>query len=168
MLVMAKMGEFLLEFCFVSDCVFTPSLTNRYILKTLAGRQVNMSQVNTEITKSMSEEQRMIRSLLANARECLLADPSVQNLLGDAISLGKPFSKVASSTMVNDITRSRLQLGIPIEGSFGSGRIRLVANQDEIEILELDVEGRVIDVRLDKDRRSDGFVDVDVVNREMY
>ena len=98
----------------------------------------------------------------------LTSNPVVQNLLGDAISLSKPFSKLASSTMVNDMTRSHLQLGTPIEGSFDLGCIQLVANQDEIEILELDVERRVIDVHLDGNRGSDNFVDVDVANREIY
>ena len=57
------------------------------------------------------------------------------------------------------LSRSRLQLVLPIFGSEGEGLLRLEANQDEIERLELEAEGRVIDVRLG---RPDDAVDVDV------
>ena len=56
-------------------------------------------------------------------------------------------------------SRSRLQLVLPIFGSEGEGLLRLEANQDEIERLELEAEGRVIDVRLGRPGEA---VDVDV------
>lgn len=133
-----------------------------------------MGQVNSEITKSMTKEEKSIKSLLAKARTYLLADPSIRQTLGGAITLGKPFSKVASSTMINDVTRSRLQFGIPIEGTLASGKIRLVANQDEIELLEVDLDdGRgVINVRLDDEMEEDYYygdvMDADVENKYFY
>ena len=65
-----------------------------------------MGKVNSEITKSMEEEQRSIKNMLADARAYLLADPAVRSMLGGSISLGKPLSKTASSTMTNGMTKS--------------------------------------------------------------
>ena len=82
--------------------------------------------------------------------------------MGDSISLGRPFSQSSSKAMVNGVTKSRLQLVNPISGSQATGRIRLVASQDEITLLEVDVGGRVIVVPLDKRRRPDEVIDAQV------
>ena len=64
-----------------------------------------MGHVNCEIDKSIADDREATKALLAEARVCLLADPSVQNLLGQGnISLGKPFSKSSSSDTVDGVT----------------------------------------------------------------
>jgi len=128
-----------------------------------------MERVNNEMKRSMSQEQKSTKALLADARDCLLADPAVRTKIGTSITLGKPFSQSSSKSMVNGVTKSRLQLIIPISGSDGTGRLRLLANQDEIVLLEVDVGGRVFGVPLDgRTRRSENVIDADVMDEEIY
>ena len=94
----------------------------------------------------------MTRILLADAHNYLLPDSAVRNMLGDSISLGLPNLQSSSNSMVIGVTKSRLQLFIPISGSQATGRIRLVANQF-----------RVITVPLDKQRRPDEVIDAEVL-----
>eukprot|EP00584_Thalassiosira_punctigera_P020437 CAMPEP_0172554782 /NCGR_PEP_ID=MMETSP1067-20121228/56428_1 /TAXON_ID=265564 ORGANISM="Thalassiosira punctigera, Strain Tpunct2005C2" /NCGR_SAMPLE_ID=MMETSP1067 /ASSEMBLY_ACC=CAM_ASM_000444 /LENGTH=569 /DNA_ID=CAMNT_0013343223 /DNA_START=15 /DNA_END=1724 /DNA_ORIENTATION=+ len=128
-----------------------------------------MERVDSEMRRSMAQEQKSTKSLLTNARDSLLADPAVRTTIGDSITLGKPFSQLSSKTMVNGVTRSRLQLVIPISGSKGTGRVRLVANQDTIMLLEVGIGGRVIRVPLDEQRRrSEDVIDANVEDKEIY
>ena len=131
-----------------------------------------MGRVESELSESMARDRRSTRALLADARDCLLSDPAVRNLVGESredIVLGKPYSQSSSKTMVNGVTRSRLQLIIPISGSVATGRVRLVADQDGITLLEVEVGGRVVKVPLDNGRRRmDDAMDADVVDRETY
>ncbi len=110
-----------------------------------------MNRVDSELTKYLEEEKNGLKSILADARTCIFADPDVRNMLGSDLELGMPISKTSSSTMVNNgMTRSRLQLVIPVSGATErTGRIRIVANQDGITQLECDVEGRVIKIPYD-------------------
>mmetsp|Transcript_25137 Transcript_25137/g.54190 ORF Transcript_25137/g.54190 Transcript_25137/m.54190 type:complete len:281 (+) Transcript_25137:28-870(+) len=126
-----------------------------------------MDRVNSEMARSMTEDQRSIKALLADARTCLLADPVVRSMMGADLELGTPFSKSSSSTMINGVTKSHLQLGIPVSGSQGTGSIRLLANQDGISQIELDAGGRVIEVSLNKRGRSE-VIDASVLDRETY
>ena len=70
--------------------------------------------------------------------------------------------------MVNGMSKSRLELIIPVSGTQNTGRVRLVANQDGIMQLEVDVGGRIINVPLDKRRWDEDVMDADVVDREVY
>ena len=94
----------------------------------------------------------MTKALLADSHNYLLADPAVINMLGDSISLGLPNLQSSSNSMAIGVTKSRLQLFIPISGSQATGRIQLVANQF-----------RVITVPLDKQRRPDEVIDAEVL-----
>jgi len=113
-----------------------------------------MDRVNSEMARGLAEEKKTTKALLRDARRVLLADPIVRSIMGADLELGKPFSRASSSSMVNGVTRSNLQLGIPASGSRGTGRIRMVADQDGIRELELDAGGRVIDVMLDGSGRG--------------
>ena len=104
---------------------------------------------NLIMDRSTNEEERITKVLLSDARRFLVADPGVVDVLGGGgkITLGKTYSRSYTSTMVNDMTRSRVQISFPIAGGNGiSGQGTLVANQDGITRLEVDVGGRVIDV----------------------
>ena len=65
--------------------------------------------------------------------------------------------------MVNGVTKSCFWLAIPILGSQAMGRIPLVANQDEVMLLEVDMGGCIIVVPLDKRRRPDEVIDAEVL-----
>lgn len=141
--------------------------------------------VDSELTRSVEDEKRRMKSILMDARKLLQADPAVRNMLGSDLQLGVPISKTYSSTMVdNGITRSRLQLVIPVSSGTGSrssssssrnsgrttaGRIRIVANQDGITQLECDVGGgRIIDIPIDGKEDRASVIDASVVERDVY
>ena len=126
-----------------------------------------MDRVNSDMSRSINAEKRLTKALLAEARNNLLADPAVRSTLGTELVLGTLLSKSTSSTTVNDVTRSRLQLVIPVSGSLSTGRIQLVADQDGILELKLDVNGFVIDVYLDMEEQGP-VIDLDIVDREIY
>jgi hypothetical protein len=115
-------------------------------------------------TSNTSEEERVTRVLLSDARRCLLADPVIRDVLGGGgrgggeLTLGKIYSRSYTSTMVNGQTRSRVQLTFPInignssssissrDGRGITGQGTLIANQDGITRLQVDVDGRILDV----------------------
>jgi hypothetical protein len=110
-------------------------------------------------TSNTSEEEVVTRVLLSDARRCLLADPVIRNVLGgggrgggEKLTLGKIYSRSYTSTMVNGQTRSRVQLTFPINTGNSSssrgitGQGTLIANQDGITRLQVDVDGRIVDV----------------------
>lgn len=102
---------------------------------------------NLIMDRSTNEEERITKVLLSDARRLLVAEPAVRNALGEKITLGKTYSRSYTSTMVNGMTRSRVQIAFPITGNNGiAGQGTLIANQDGITRLEVDVGGRVIDV----------------------
>ena len=108
--------------------------------------------LNADMQRSMVQDQQSMKVLLSDASDFLFNDIAVRNVLGTNIELGTPFSKTSSSTMVNGVTKSRLELIIPVSGTQNTGRVRLVANQEGIMQLEVDVGRRIINVPLDKQR----------------
>jgi exoribonuclease II len=64
-------------------------------------------------------------------------------------------------------------LGIPVSGSRGVGRARLLAEQGRISLIEVEVGGRIIDVRVDErriynSRIEDKIIDANVVDKQVY
>ena len=107
--------------------------------------------------------------------DCIRADPAVADMLGDRIQLGMPFAESSSSVTINGVRRNRLELVIPVTGSEGEGRVRLLAEQDGISLLEVNVGGRIIDVRVGKrsiygsrNDIDDAIIDANVVDKQIY
>ncbi|KAL3823051.1 hypothetical protein ACHAXA_005239 [Cyclostephanos tholiformis] len=102
---------------------------------------------NLIMDRSTNEEERITKVLLSDAQKFLVADPAIRDVLGEQITLGKTYSRSYTSTMVNDVSRSRVQISFPITGSIRvMGQGTLIANQDGITSLEVDVDGRVFDI----------------------
>lgn len=97
----------------------------------------------------MSEEERISNALLADAQSYLLADPEIRGLLGDTITVGEASSRSYSSTMVDGMTRSSIQISFSVDSSLDRAQGTLLGNQDGITRLDVDVEGL-------------GFIDVPV------
>jgi len=132
---------------------------------------IMMGRLSNAMAKSMAQENQSNKYLLSDASKILSNDVAVKNMLGSSIELGTPFSKTSSSSMVNGVTKSRLELVVPVSGSENTGRIRLISNQDGIMQMELDVGGRIINVPLDSSRRRyDDAIDADIedIDREVY
>ena len=135
-----------------------------------------MNRLNFELEASMNQDQISIDGILNDAIDCLRADSTVTDLLGDRLQLGRmPFAQSSSSVIMNGMRRSRVELGIQITGSRDIGRVRLMAEQGRLSFIEVDVRGRVI--RVDNRRlynynsRNDDdgeVIDADVVDKEIY
>ena len=103
--------------------------------------------LNFRMGSRMDQGQASIENLLDNAYADLLADPAVSELLGGSIRLGFPTAQSSSSSIINGVRRSRIEMIVPLEGIRNMGQMRLLANEDGILSLELGVGGRVINVQ---------------------
>ena len=84
--------------------------------------------------------------VLQDAREYITADNQVTSILGFPIQIGMPFSQASSSTIINGVKQTRVELGVPISGNQGSGVARILATEDGIAQLQVEAGGRVINV----------------------
>ena len=116
----------------------------------MMGKMVSplLSSVASTLADTMAEQQRTMEGIMDDARAYLLGDPAVSKLLGEPIQLGTPFSQSSSSSSINGQTQTRVELAMPIQGSKGAGTMRLLATQDGISQIELDVGGRRLEVQL--------------------
>lgn len=134
-----------------------------------------MDRFGFEMEARMHQDRASIEVLLDYARDCIRADPAVTDILGVRIQLGMPFAQSLSSAVINGMERTRLELGIPVSGSRGVCRARLLAEQGRISLLEVEVGGRIIDVRVDERRiynsrndAEDDIIDANVVEKQVY
>ena len=105
-----------------------------------------MDRLNFGMDSRMNQDQASIRYLLDDAYTDILADPAAAELVGDSISLGFPTAQSTTSSVINGVRRSRVEMVIPIKGSRGLGQLRLLADEDGISRLEVGVDGRVINI----------------------
>ncbi|KAL7550238.1 hypothetical protein ACHAWF_013478 [Thalassiosira exigua] len=108
-----------------------------------------MEGFQSDIQENFDRELSSVEGLLDDARGFLLSDKDVVDVVGDDIRFGPPFARSSSSAIVNGVSRSRLQLGVPIKGRVGTGCLTLLADEDGIIQLEVDVGGRVVNVPID-------------------
>lgn len=118
----------------------------------MMGKMVSplLSTMASSLADTMAEQQRTTEGLMDDARQYLMGDPAVANLLGEPISLGAPFSQSSSTTSINGKTQTRVELGMPVSGSRSSGTIRLLATQDGISQMILEAGGRSVNVSLSR------------------
>jgi len=109
-----------------------------------------VSSVASNLADAMAEQQRTTEGLMDDARGYLMGDSAVSNLIGEPISLGAPFSQSSSTTSINGQTQTRVELGMPVSGSRGSGTVRVLASQNGIEQMQLDAAGQRINVSLSR------------------
>jgi hypothetical protein len=134
-----------------------------------------MDRFSFEMEARMDQDRVSIEGLLDDAYDCIRTDPVVADMLGDQIQLGMPFAESSSSVTINGMRRNRLEMVIPVTGSEGEGRVRLLAGEDGIFRLEVNVGGRIIDVRVDKrsiynskNEFDDVIIDANVVDKQVY
>ena len=131
------------------------------------------SQMESAMINARGDQPLDEARMMNDALDYLVSDPEVSNVLGGSVQLGLPFSRSSSSAMIDGVSKSRLQLGIPIRGSRGEGQVRLLADDRGIMRLEVGANGRVIDVNLGSSRRSNSqkkeanVIDARVVDKKV-
>ena len=130
-----------------------------------------MTRRMSEMERSMSAQFRSSEDLLRDARESILSDPSVRDMLGDDVSLGPPRRQSRNSSTVNGVTRSSMRIDVPCTGPDGRvrGEARIVADQDGIVRIEVSAGGRTVEVRSGGGGRGGrDVIDANVVDKEVY
>lgn len=113
----------------------------------------------SSLAETVSSQQDLVDAVYNNAIQVLQNDPSIRNEFGNNPSIGRPFSQSSSSSSINGISSSRVELAFPISGQYNTGVCRLVAKSGTssnnnknppmmIDLLQvqLNSNGRVIDV----------------------
>lgn len=128
-----------------------------------------MDKFGSEMQANSNQDQDSMEELLDDAHNFLLADPAVADVLGEGIRLGPPFARSSSSAIINGARRSLIQLGVPVTGSRGAGSLRLLANEEGISRMEVDVNDRVIGVPVGAQRapHSRKFGGRDIIDAEV-
>ena len=125
-----------------------------------------MMRQMSEMERTMSAQFRSSESLLRDARESILSDPSVRGLLGDDVALGPPRSQSRNASTVDGVTRSRMRIDVPCVGP--DGRVRgeacIVSDQDGIVRIEVSAGGRTVRVRSGGGRGGREVIDADILD----
>lgn len=106
----------------------------------------------TSLAETAASQQSMVDVVYDQAVQSIRNDPSIQGILGDAISVGRPFSQSSSSSSINGVTSTRIELAFPVSGRLGNGVGRLSASGGSgnpiIDNLVVQANGRVVDVNV--------------------
>ncbi|KAL3922174.1 MAG: hypothetical protein SGILL_002347 [Bacillariaceae sp.] len=118
-----------------------------------------MGNLASTMAEGFSEQQRATEGLLDDARELILSDAAVTQVMGTPIQIGAPFSQSSSMSSVNGKAQSRIELALNISGPKRSGIARILATEDGISQLLVESGGQLFDVNLaSRGRRSGGSV----------
>jgi Cytochrome oxidase complex assembly protein 1 len=109
------------------------------------------SGLMSNLAETAASQQSMVDVVHDQAVRLIQSDASVRQELGDTITVGRPFSQSSSSSSINGVTTSRVELAFAISGPRGEGVGRLQAsgsgNQSPtIQFLQVQANGRRIDV----------------------
>jgi hypothetical protein len=107
-----------------------------------------VGKLASTMAETVKDQQEKMRVIMEDTQRYLVNDDAVTSVLGEPIQIGAPFSQSSSTSSINGKTQSRIELGMPVTGPIGSGVVRVLASQDEISQLQVEVEGRVINVNL--------------------
>lgn len=142
----------------------------------MLGRMIGpmIGNLASTVAEAVNEQQRTTEMVMEDAKAYLMADPAVTSILGEPINVGSPFSQSSATTSVNGVTRSRVELAMPVSGSRARGTIVVHATEDGISQILLDVGGRRIDVNLSKDQKSskwssqgeDNIIEAEIVDKK--
>jgi hypothetical protein len=134
-----------------------------------------VSSAMSTMAESLAEQQKVSEDYILQARQFLQSDVSVTRLLGESIQVGAPFSQSSSSSSINGITSTRIELGFPVQGSNGiSGIAQLSATEMGIQRLIVQAQGSQIDVNLSStpyskvrgSGRNDDIVEAEIIEKD--
>lgn len=95
----------------------------------------------------IAEQSKQAQDMLEEARIRLVNDPVLEEMLGEPLQVGQPFSQSSSTTVINGKSSARVQSSFRVRGSKGAvGIATMEANNGEISSLTVNVNGRNISV----------------------
>lgn len=136
------------------------------------------SAAASTIAETLAEQQHTNEAVLGDAQIYIQSDPAVTALLGNMIQVGAPYSQASSSTIINGVKQSRVELQMPVSGQAGSGIAKVVATQDGIAQLQVEAAGHLINVDTSKERNpsrgyksidpGDDIIEAEIVDKKRY
>ena len=104
----------------------------------------------SSLAETAASQQSLMDIVIDQADRAIRNDPVVQGLLGDSITVGRPFSQSSSSSSINGVASTRIELAFPVSGRLGNGVGRLSASGGAdnpiIDRLVIQANGREVDV----------------------
>lgn len=137
-----------------------------------------VSRAFVGLAEAAKEDEQRMRALFEQAAHLLAGDDAAREVLGDAIEIGRPFSRSSSRVSVNGVDREDVRASFEVLGSRGGGVVSMVADGDGIRRLRLEAAGRSVEVSLDdsagvslrssqsKSRSKGGFIDANIIDAE--
>ena len=98
----------------------------------------------------MQEQQQQTQELLETAHDYILSDTEATSALGEPLVMQPPFSQSSSSVSINGKSSSQVKASFHVQGTRQLGVATMVASDNVIESLYLNVGGRVLDIPLFK------------------
>jgi hypothetical protein len=145
----------------------------------MVGRMIAplLTNVMSGLAETMAEQQKEIDEVLSDAKSYLLADPAVAKLVGDGpIQVGTPFSQSSSSSSINGVSTTRVELAFPVQGSTQSGVAKATSANGSLQKLVLQAGDRTISVSLSSktprpsafrkaSRGSDDIIEAEIIEK---
>lgn len=105
----------------------------------------------SSLAETAASQQTMVDVVYDQAVRSIQSNAYVRQELGDTITVGRPFSQSSSTSSINGVTTSHVELAFAVSGSRGEGVGRLQASgsgtkNPTIQFLEVQANGRRIDV----------------------
>ena len=90
-----------------------------------------MKGVANVMAESFAESAGDMDKVMAEVQRNLESQEDFQNILGDSLSLGSPFSTSISSSNINGIINKNMNLIMPVTSSGGNGNVQVQASIDQ-------------------------------------
>lgn len=107
-----------------------------------------MGKIASKVAEASVKQQEAMEAILDEARELLLNDSDIVDLLGTPIQIGTPFSQQSSTTVINGRRQMRTEFSVEISGPVHNGVCRIVATNEGIGGLLVESNGKVFSVDL--------------------
>jgi len=119
----------------------------------------------------MSEQQGVVDSIQAEAKELILGDPNARSLLGSGpLEVGFPLSQSSSSSSINGVSSSVVQLTLPVRGSAKDGVAQVVSRNGRMQEILLEAGGYSINVSIgakERERRPpSGVIEAEIIEKD--
>lgn len=107
-----------------------------------------MSKLASKVAEMNIQQQEAMEKILDEAREKLMNDSQITDLLGTPIQIGQPFSQRSSQTVINGRRQIRTEFAVELSGPYQTGVSRIIASNEGIGQLLVEANGKVYNVDL--------------------
>ena len=107
-----------------------------------------MGKLASKVAEMNIQQQEAMEKIMDEAREKLMMDSQITDLLGTPIQIGQPFSQRSSQTVINGRRQIRTEFAVELSGPYQTGVSRIIASNEGIGQLLVEANGKVYNVDL--------------------